>query len=165
MSTNSDYQPKLAWFQILHDAFSNGTIKSFVKTPKKEPREIIIEYTDTGEEMNEEGNHEYTIKRVKNDPNTVIITEMDTEFETIDEPIEDSIKQDYSSADNSHQEEDDLQQSSSSFSSKPTSSLSSNELFLNSLLSTFEKLPDDKNMRARIKIQEILYKIAYDIDS
>lgn len=166
MSTNPDYQPKLAWFQTLHEAFSSGTIKSFVKTPKKDkPYQIQIEYTDEDEEndvLNDEENldeTQYEIKHVKNDSNTLIITHLDEEYETI-EPIDDSIKQDSSSADNSHQ---DLQKSSSSF-SKPSSSLSSNELFLNSLLSTFEKLPDDKNMRARIKIQEILYKIAYDID-
>lgn len=45
--------------------------------------------------------------------------------------------------------------------SEPTS-MGSNELFLRSLLSTLDKLPDDKNMRARIKIQEVLYNIMFE---
>jgi hypothetical protein len=43
-----------------------------------------------------------------------------------------------------------------------TSLLSSNELFLQSLKSTLDNLSDEKNMRARIKIQEVLYTIMYE---
>lgn len=44
------------------------------------------------------------------------------------------------------------------------SGMQSNELFLKSLQSTLDKLPDNKNMQARIKIQEILYQIAYEVE-
>ena len=40
--------------------------------------------------------------------------------------------------------------------------MQSNELFLKSLQATLDKLTPNKNMLARIKIQEVLYKIAYD---
>jgi BESS motif len=40
--------------------------------------------------------------------------------------------------------------------------LSSNELFLQSLKSSLDKLSEEKNMRARIAIQESLYKIMYE---
>lgn len=166
MTTNADYQPKLAWFQLLHDAFSSGQIKSFVKTPKKEskPYEIQIEYADEDEETDEMQDDnldesQYQLKPHKNDANTLIITPYEDEYETVDEV---SNKQDTSILDHSSHQE--LHQSTSSVASKPASSLSSNELFLKSLQSTLDNLPDDKNMRARIKIQEILYKIAYDID-
>jgi len=39
---------------------------------------------------------------------------------------------------------------------------SSNELFLKSLQATLDNLSDERNMRARIKIQEVLYQVAYD---
>lgn len=160
-TTNSDYEPKLAWFHLLHNAFSSGSIKSFSKTPKKEqkqPYEIQIEYADEDDEtieMHDENLDEtpqYQFKQSKNDSSTLIITPYDEEYETIEET-----KQDTSNA-------QEMNQSTSSLSSKPVSSLSSNELFLKSLQSTLDNLPDDKNMRARIKIQEILYKIAYDIE-
>lgn len=39
----------------------------------------------------------------------------------------------------------------------------STELFLNSLRQIFERFTDKQNMQARIKIQEVLYNVMYDI--
>lgn len=48
--------------------------------------------------------------------------------------------------------------------STPGDGMQSNELFLKSLQATLDKLTDEKNMRARIKIQEVLYTIAYELE-
>lgn len=167
MQSNPDYQPKLAWFHTLHEAFSSGRIKSFVKTPKKQKSgmKIEIQYEDEDEEapndsMTDENMSEtqYEIKEVKNinDTSTLIFTEYEEQYEPVEEP-----QQVQQSTNHHHQE---IEVHNEPTVNKSTSSLSSNQLFLNSLLSTFEKLPDDKNMKARIKIQEVLYKIAYDLD-
>lgn len=41
-------------------------------------------------------------------------------------------------------------------------SLTSTELFLQSLQDIFEKFTDQQNLRARIKIQEVLYNVMYE---
>lgn len=41
-------------------------------------------------------------------------------------------------------------------------SLTSTELFLQSLQNIFEKFTDQQNLRARIKIQEVLYNVMYE---
>jgi hypothetical protein len=168
MQTCSDYQPKLSWFHTLHEAFSSGTIKSFVKTPKKDRKtkmNIQIEYDEDEDVPNDESMTEtqYEIKEMKTDDSesTLIFTQYEEEqFEPMEETQEISLDNNQHEIVEIHHQHNE----STSSSSKSPSSLSSNQLFLNSLLSTFEKLPDDKNMKARIKIQEILYKIAYDID-
>jgi BESS motif len=158
MESNKDsiYVPKLAWFQELHTAFHNGKVKSFVKTPKK--KNVKVEKAESIEiefqEESDEGENEtqYEIKKMgKNEDSSehhhIIIEPYDEEYEVEEEPAP-------------------THNTSNSNLNNTTSSgmfgTHSNELFLKSLQSTFDKLPDDKNMRARIEVQKILFEIAYE---
>lgn len=179
MQTKPDYQPKLSWFHTLHETFSAGTIKSFIKTPKKDREsnmkiEIQYENEDDEEAPNDENMTEtrYDIIEKKNNDSesTLIFTPYEEQYEPIEESQHISNDRNLQQHEvfEIHQTEITSPSPSthdkSSSNLQQSSSISSNQLFLNSLLSTFDKLPDDKNMKARIKIQEILYKIAYDID-
>lgn len=155
MENNKEYVPKLSWFSDLHSAFHGGKVKSFVKSAKKniklesmKAESIEIEFQE-GSDDGEGGENEtqYEIKKMgkledTSDHHHIIIEPYDEEYE--DEPIAVHTP------------------SSLNVTNSPSPNSSSNELFLKSLQSTFDKLPEDKNMRARIKIQEILYQITYE---
>lgn len=161
MELNKEYVPKLSWFPSLHSAFHRGKVKSFVKTPKKEikvesikPESIEIEFQDASDDGDEAENetHQYEIKKVgkieqDHDGHHIIIEPYDDEYE--DETVQ-------------VQNTSNVNHSVPPSSSNGVFGMTSNELFLKSLQSMLDKLPDDKNMRARIKIQEILYQIAYE---
>lgn len=157
---NKEYSPRLNWFPMLHNAFSQGKVKSFNKTPKREKvekkSEIEIEYREESEPEDLEDNEtQYEIKKVSKIENTsghqhIIIEPYDDQDYEVEEAI-------------------NVQNTSSISMSKGSTvnndgafGMQSNELFLKSLQSTLDKLPESKNMLARIKIQEILYQIAYD---
>jgi hypothetical protein len=158
MEANKEYVPRLSWFPILHNAFSQGKAKSFVKTPKRgkieAKSEIEIEFQEGSEEEMDNGNEtQYEIKKVSKIENT------SGHQHIIIEPYEDDYEMDDSL---NIQSTPTVNTTKATSSSEVTFGMQSNELFLKSLQSTLDKLPDDKNMRARIKIQEILYQIAYD---
>lgn len=142
-----NYKPKLSWFADMKSAFETGKIKSFVKTPakikleEKESRNSIqYEYEHDQDNENEEDDRQHSQQ---------IIIEPYDEYEVEEDEQEiEVIKKD---------EDHQLNTSSSN-----QTLLSSNELFLHSLKSSLDRLPDEKNMRARIAIQEVLYKIMYE---
>lgn len=152
MENNKEYVPKLSWFTSMHRAFYCGKVKSFIKTPKKEIKkepiksEIEIEFQE--ESDGEDGGDEtqYEIKKIGKIEDTahqhIIIEPYEEDYE-VEEPVK-------------------INATAKTTSSSECFGMQSNELFLKSLQTTLDKLPDDKNMRARIKIQEILYQIAYD---
>lgn len=171
--------PKLSWFPELHKAFGTGKIKSFRKSGiKKEPKShkssmklIEVDYQDMegdesyAYETDEKEDVLYKYKTVQDNSDSerhhVIIEPYEEEYEeeyiTEMEPPESMQKMSESSR--------DLNESSSSKQKGfPYTGLQSNELFLKSLQSTLDRLPEEKNMRARIKIQEVLYSIAYEVD-
>jgi len=165
MSTTNGHIPKLTWFCEMHKAFHEGKVKSFIKTPSKKlknlksepiPSKIFsIEYQ---EEESADGEHDnsmqYEIKKVDK------LDEASQHEDIIIEPYEDDeeYEEDFSlSRTNNHN-------STNASTSSLSSGMLSNELFLKSLQSTFDKLPDDKNMRARIKIYEVLYNIMYEVE-
>jgi hypothetical protein len=151
-------------------AFGGGKIKSFSKVVKKESMDVIkkeenttdplvqIDYDEDYEhdEAHSEDNREHT-------PNHIIIEPYE-EDESYSNPMP-SDPAIYSAAKfHKHQQHQSnatstpMQQTNS----KPQTLLTSNELFLQSLCSSLDRLSDEKNMRARIKIQEILYQILYE---
>ena len=191
MENNKEYVPKLQWFTDLHQAFHEGKVKSFVKTPKKAVKtesiksEIEIEFQE-GTDDDEIGNdtqQSWRVQRVvtklprdaKGTPEIETsrnISESQYEFKKVGK-IEDASEHQHIIIEPYEDEYEDEEpvtiQSTSNISSQKAQlpsgdvlCMQSNELFLKSLQSTLDKLPEDKNMRARIKIQEILYQIAYD---
>lgn len=119
---------------------------------------MLIKYVDESAEATEEedapNETRYSIKTA--DPGEHIIIEpYEAEYE---DESEEQYRPETPSASKHHRTP------VSANTSTPTgpSGMQSNELFLKSLQATLDKLPDDKNMRARIKIQEILYTIAYE---
>lgn len=126
--------------------FEGGKVKSFSKTPMRMKRES------------------------KKDTEAVIqyeFEENEAEHQIIIEPYEDYEEQDDEEEDitinkpKEVKESEDIQHQMNTTPQQQTL-LSSNDLFLQSLKSTLDKLPDEKNMRARISIQEVLYKIMYE---
>ena len=186
MDNNKEYVPKLQWFRNLHQAFHNGKVKSFVKTQKKAVKaesiksEIEIEFQE-GTDDEEVGNEEsWRVQRVmtklpRDEKETLDmdtsrnISESQYEFKKVGK-IEDTSEHQHiiiEPYEDEYETEGPVTiQSTSNISNQTPSGdilgTQSNELFLKSLQSTLDKLPEDKNMRARIKIQEILYQIAYD---
>jgi len=174
--------PKLSWFRELHKAFNQGKIKSFTKTPTRKSKNsatkeelIEIEYRDvTGEASDEEvekmEDQEHYVgkkegKQEKED-HQIIIEPYEEDYD--EEEYRDDqtdprtiVKTFNSSANISNNISCSSPPSTSTFAGN---GMLSNELFLKSLQATLDRLPDAKNMRARIKIQEVLYKIAYEID-
>lgn len=173
MEANSDFEPKLIWFNDLHRAFNGGKIKSFTKSytknsPKKPKLDVqsvkIFEYTDDSAEVQYENESEiqYEVKCINKEGKG------EHTYETYEEEIEEEVYLEQPSESPTHKTQNQITLTAAS-SSKNTSNcfesaMGSNELFLKSLLSTLDRLPDDKNMRARIKIQEILYNITYEPD-
>jgi hypothetical protein len=153
----------------MNDAFQLGKVKSFTKSPankpksKSEPQQrklIAIEYQEDSAEGSEEETTSYHIKKVSNNSGDIgqdhiIIEPYDEEIEFDPFPESSNAKNEPNKSSNC------MNTSNSSFSG---TGMQSNELFLKSLQSSLDRLPDDKNMRARIKIQEVLYNIMYDND-
>lgn len=157
MESNKEYVPKLSWFPLLHSSFHQGKVKSFVKTSKKtnkvetmKAEKIEIEFQDETDDGEEENETQYEIKKMGK------VEDTSDHHHIIIEPYDDD-----------YEEEENLPIQNVSTTSAITSEnrmfgTTSNELFLKSIQSTLDKLPEEKNMRARIKIQEILYQIAYE---
>lgn len=143
-----NYKPKLSWYQDMKNAFERGKIKSFVKTPAKIKLEVLKEKESAIHyEYENDMSHEDHDDRQNNQQ---IIIEPYDEYEVEEDESEMDLKK------------DDDQQHHNTSSSQQQTLLSSNELFLHSLKSSLDKLSDEKNMRARISIQEVLYKIMYE---
>lgn len=172
MENSNGSSSKLLWFDDLHKAFHQGKIKSFTKSASKrgrrvqnESKVIQIEYEEEEDTVDSDKKSEdkYEIKKIdKADSRgreSSIIIEPYYEYEEDENFKEDSVEP--QTKHTSNQESSVNNTPASSFAG---SGMQSNELFLKSLQSTLDKLPDAKNMRARIKIQEILYQIAYDVD-
>jgi hypothetical protein len=143
-----NYKPKLSWYKDMKLAFETGKIKSFQKTPGKIKVELVKEKESTIHYEYENENDEMTQEEDERQHNAqqIIIEPYDEyEIDEDDQEIE-VMKKD---------EQHNTSQSNQTL-------LSSNELFLNSLKSSLDKLSDEKNMRARISIQEVLYKIMYE---
>lgn len=170
MGANDGFRPKLSWFNTLHKAFKTGKVKSFVKTPKRaklesnDPQTIAIELQDEYEgAFEEEEMPEGEWKRVSkhklaDDERQIIVEPYDEGEEEYEEALD--LYQE-TLEDKSFNESNQLEPSQTSGFSV-SHLLTSNELFLKSLLETFDKLPEEKNMKARIKIQEVLYNIMYE---
>lgn len=168
--------PKLAWFDELHKAFNQGKIKSFTKTPRKSfpgKEELIeIEYQDStgGDEDEKVENHKpFVSEGLNKQGHQIIIEPLEDEYEEIEyqEELAEArpIIKTMSSANVNNPSLDPSSSSpQASTSAFKDTGIQSNELFLKSLQATLDRLPDAKNMRARIKIQEVLYKIAYGIE-
>ena len=173
----------------MREKFESGgnKVKSFVKAAvvkkecKSEPRDQQLTYSNIQIEYEDEYEVENNVKSEnasKLEPTHIII-----------EPIEEQYDDDYDEEETEteeqyHQSHEEKQASPIRRSadenvrncepahkehpiqkenlSKTSLLSSSNELFLRSLLQTFDKLSEEKNMRARIKIQEILYQLVYE---
>lgn len=168
MENNSEASSRLLWFDDLHKAFNQGKIKSFTKSATKrakricnESKVIEIEYEeeDTADDKKSEDKFEFKKieKRDRNQQSSIII-EPYYEFEE-EENFSEELADESPPMKNANSNNE-----STSASSFAGSGMQSNELFLKSLQSTLDKLPDAKNMRARIKIQEVLYQIAYEAE-
>lgn len=165
--------PKLTWFQELHKAFSRGKIKSFTKTPLKKPKSeamkekmIEIEYQEvTGESSGEEEGSladdkhlKKAIKKQEKEEHQIIIEPLEVDYD------EESYHEESAETRPNNASNNNLTSSPASTSTFAGTGMLSNELFLKSLQATLDRLPDAKNMRARIKIQEALYTIAYEME-
>lgn len=170
-SSDGSYRPKLTWFQEMYKAFHQGKVKSFTKTPSKkiksvktEPSNLYeIQYQDEAEPTDEDDDDDaqYELKKLSKSD--------DQNHQIIIQPYEDEYDEEYSEMRELPTCSSTLMKNvnrslNASSPSPAVSGLQSNELFLKSLQATLDKLPDDKNMRARIKIQEVLYKIAYEVE-
>lgn len=174
MGATEGFRPKLSWFSALHKAFKSGKVKSFVKTPKRakletnNPRTIAVEMQDDFETTYEE--EEMPVEQWKlatskhklaEDEHLLLVEpyeEGEEEFDEGEEMYQEALVEDKSFTEQHTSNVETSRASGFSVSHL----LTSNELFLKSLLETFDKLPEDKNMKARIKIQEVLYNIMYE---
>ncbi|CAG9809744.1 unnamed protein product [Chironomus riparius] len=167
-ATIANYVPRLSWYNDMKTSFKEGQVKSFAKSPmrrtelaravKKEKEQHInadpvspdmhFEFIDN--DMETEDNNSIKAEQNSSVPTHIIIEPFEEEEE---EEQEHHVRESNSFSKTSH---------NSDTKSKSSSLLSSNELFLQSLKSTLDNLPDEKNMRARIKIQEVLYTIMYE---
>jgi BESS motif len=126
---------------------------------------IVIDYHN--DEMESSDNESSQVEKYS--PKKSIKTDAsDSEHHIIIEPFELEYEEEeeiYHEPASSTAKKDPIDPISSTKASTSFSSpnpMGSNELFLKSLVAMMDRLPEDKNMRARIKIQEVLYKIAYD---
>lgn len=171
MESNGGVAPKLSWFHDLHKAFKDGQIKSFKKLGKKPKLELSqtklveIDYREDSTETSDGEKKEikFAVNKIgtkrKSEHHQIIIERYEDEYE--DEVEYQQMPEPAGSSSMSHHEHlSTLDNETSPFMS--SGGMQSNELFLKSLQSTLDKLPDDKNMRARIKIQQILYELAYE---
>jgi len=174
-ATIANYVPRLSWYQDMKMSFKEGQVKSFAKSPmrrtelvravKKEKEHQInsdrvspdmhFEFIENDMDMPEDNSNSIKAEQHSSVPTHIIIEpfEEDEEEEELQEEPQNNTRESNSFSKSSHV---------SDTKSKSTSLLSSNELFLQSLKSTLDNLPDEKNMRARIKIQEVLYTIMYE---
>lgn len=168
LEKNPGYSPKLTWFQEMFAAFNQGKIKSFTKTPSKNqnPKKVkaepasakmMIQYQEESADEEEAQNQtRYAIRETTktggdSDQHHIIIEPYDEEY---DEEVDET---EFLTATPTASKPRTPASANASTSSGP-SGMQSNELFLKSLQATLDKLPDDRNMRARIKIQEILIR-------
>lgn len=142
-------------------AFEGGKVKSFSKTPTrlkhhemKKENESTIEYKYENQSIQIQTDEEAD-ERVRQTDHQIIIEPYDDYDEDEEEESEEF------QITKAPKEFEDHQRSSLSNNSFQTH-VSSNELFLQSLKSSLDQLPAEKNMRARISIQETLYKIMYE---
>lgn len=173
MESNSGYVPKLAWFNELHSAFHQGKVKSFIKTPSKKKKDLkteknVAKYFEisyleesTGSPPGGASDDENEIKNPSKsfDEHHLIIEPYE------DEPDEVETSNKIAATPRATTSNNNVSILTKTPAPSPSvigDGMLSNELFLKSLQATLDKLPDDKNMRARIKIQEVLYNIAYD---
>ena len=171
-ATIANYVPRLSWYNDMKTSFKEGQVKSFAKSPmrrtelaravKKEKEQHInadpvspdMHFEFIENDMETEDNNSTKAEQHSSVPTHIIIEpfEEEDEIEEQEEP-QLNMRESNSFSKASH---------NSDTKSKSSSLLSSNELFLQSLKSTLDNLPDEKNMRARIKIQEVLYTIMYE---
>jgi hypothetical protein len=167
--TIMDHKPRLSWYNDMKQAFTNekSKVKSFQKSTTKkqklsEDSLMQITYEDVEEDELESED------LIKNDISKGKIEAIDeTGTQIIIEPYEEEEEyeeEEYTEIHNPASNDEHQQQEMIDDSKKESihTLYSSNELFLQSLKSTFDKLSDEKNMRARIKIQELLYQIMYE---
>lgn len=144
-----NYRPKLSWYQDMKNAFDTGKIKSFVKTPGK----IKVE-------LDREKSHAIHYEFENEDQMTPDENDERERSQIIIEPYEEyEVEEDEDDIDINKKDDENHNQHNNSSNQPP---LTSNELFLQSLKSSLDRLSEEKNMRARIAIQEALYKIMYE---
>lgn len=170
MENNNGVMPRLTWFNELHKAFNQGKIKSFTKTPSKKTKSdsvvenlFEIEYHDLPGGDTDDEKEEVCKKSEKIEPehHQIIIEPFEEEYDEAEYQEECTGPSSLAKTLNGSNMNSSPASTSAAFTG---TGMQSNELFLKSLQATLDKLPDAKNMRARIKIQEVLYKIAYDVD-
>ncbi|CRK91515.1 CLUMA_CG005176, isoform A [Clunio marinus] len=158
METTTGFIPKMSWFDEMHKAFCKGKARSFIKSSpkiKKEFNKIKMIEVDYNTQSNDETEQDESEKEIDFDFNQPSKSDDSNQHHVIIESYDDEYEDDFKNIP-SHDN------TTASTSQRPGTL--SNELFLKSLQATLDNLPDDKNMKARIKIQEILYNIAYDIE-
>lgn len=174
--------PKLNWFNEMHKAFTQGKIKSFTKSPSvrvkserklKGEKLLEIDYEvendndqDMSEKSSQELDHQIIIEQYQEADEEDYSDPLMEELENLGPSTSPNNKKFKTESKTSHniQNQNASNTSLTGVNTFIGSGMVSNELFLKSLQSTLDSLPDQKNMKARIKIQEVLYKIAYDID-
>lgn len=159
--TIANYTPRLSWYHDMKLAFKEGQVKSFAKSP------MVNNKTDRPKSVRILKKEK--IQRISPDhiEYEFIENELDTEEKKAENPTHIIIEPyDENDEEMATLQEENVSWSKSSLPSDPepksVSLLSSNELFLQSLRSSLDKLSEEKNMRARIKIQEVLYSIMYE---
>lgn len=156
-------------------AFNQGKVKSFTKTTAKKHRShdrsmkskrendkiiaIECEEADSAEAIEfvaTNKNLHYEIKEIDHSPQDIIIEPYD-EYEEDEEEFHEEPECSSSNTKpaSEHNNSNILNHTGASLSSFAGSGMLSNELFLKSLQATLDKLPDGKNMLARIKMQEV----------
>jgi hypothetical protein len=144
-------------------AFGGGKVKSFCKIKREttDQRSIIKKEDNTGSSLVQiEYEEEYENEDIQDQTSHIVIEPYDDDEESDSNQIADETSYTKLIKPPSISSSTPMPQSNSKPS--PPSLLSSNELFLQSLRSSLDQLSDEKNMRARIKIQEILYQILYE---
>ncbi|KAG5674077.1 hypothetical protein PVAND_004064 [Polypedilum vanderplanki] len=167
---NNNYTPKLSWYADMKTAFGEGKVKSFSKFKRESIEQIPL----IKKERNISDSIEYD--EGEYEEHDINMREGEEE-QSIDhaamfvEPYVDDIEEEEANytiqnANNtSSVTANAIKTSSSTFGKEQKPKLqksSSNEMFLQSLCSSLDQLSDEKNMRARIEMQQVLYKIMYE---
>jgi hypothetical protein len=171
-----NYTPKLSWYEKMKNAFEHGKAKSFSKfhaNLKKEnlkkERIVHIEY-ETEEQQyipNESQERNFKAENTSKNSSAQIIIEP---YEDEENDMEEEMENDYREPTHLKfeiQQSPNIQKSSEEkiipeSTESPFNTLSSNELFLQSLKKPLDKLSFEKNMWVRCKIQELIYKTIYE---
>lgn len=175
VETISNYTPKLSWYHNMRDTFTSdgGKIKSFSKSPLREKRMVkketdsksLICSIDAAKYDDEDDDLDAVIlpidHKMENNSKTRIIVEPYEEYDDDDDDQQGEYQEQAISMGLQGASVSEAAEIKCPSQKEPVITLSSNELFLQSLKSTLDKLSEEKNMRARIKIQEILYQIMY----